>query len=87
MHNINIKFLNKDLALGVKISLVLPFLIYKKKQFHLIMNDNAKKILSKKINLAATVFTKILALEMAILEHIVLLLVWIESQLFGLFID
>ena len=58
MHNINIKFLNKDLALGVKISLVLPFLIYKKKQFHLIMNDNAKKILSKKINLAATIFTK-----------------------------
>ena len=50
------------------------------------MNDNAKKILSKKINLAATVFTKILALEMAILEHIVLLLVWIESQLVGLFI-
>ena len=30
----------------------------KKKPFHLIMNDNAKKILSKKINLAATVFTK-----------------------------
>ena len=58
MHNINIKLLNKDLALGVKISLALPFLIYKKKQFHLIMNDNAKKILSKKINLAATVFTK-----------------------------
>ena len=42
----------------MKISLALPFLIYKKKQFHLIMNDNAKKILSKKINLAATVFTK-----------------------------
>ena len=59
MHNKNIKFLNKDLALGVKISLALPFLIYKKKTpFHLIMNDNAKKILSKKINLAATVFTK-----------------------------
>ena len=58
MHNINIKFLNKDLALGVKISLALPFLIYKKNLFHLVMNDNAKKILSKKINLAATVFTK-----------------------------
>ena len=58
MHNKNIKFLNKDLALGVKISLALPFLIYEKNLFHLIMNDNAKKILSKKINLAATVFTK-----------------------------